>query len=87
MWNSLRHTNDSEEFFAIYCHLIQSHSELGQIQASMGLINDTENDITTTWQTIMKAATSTTQDLTKKIGDNMDDACDSALVPPTQQDG
>ncbi len=45
-----------------------------------------ENDITMTWQTITKANASTTQDLAEKIGDNVDDACDSALVLPIQQD-
>lgn len=87
MWNNLGHADDSGESSSIHCHLIQSHSKSGQIQASMGLISDIENDITTIWQTITKAIASTTQDLAEEIGDNVDDACNSALVLPTQQDG
>ncbi len=53
----------------------------------MGLISNIENDITTTWQTITKVAASTTHDLAEEIGNNVDNARNSALVLPTQQDG
>lgn len=80
MWNSFRYTDNNEESFIIYCHLIRNHSESGQIYASIELISNIENDITMTWQTIIKAATSTTQDLAQEIGNNEDNSCNSTLA-------
>lgn len=87
MWNSIRRADDNGESSALHCHLTQSNKDSGQIQASMGLISKIENDTTTLWHTITKAAASTTQGAAEEVGDDLNDCHESIQLPHIQTDG
>ncbi len=84
IWNSIRHADDNGEFSALHRHLLQSNSDSDNIQVHMSLINNIDNETTTLWQTITKAATSTTSDANAEMRDDIIGTDNSIQLRPTQ---